>query len=68
MDSSLKEILWKQFGASIDMFENSIKACPDELWNSDSKFWYIGYHTFILSGLSPMILIISSLLNLFTFI
>ncbi len=45
MDSSLKEILWKQFGASIDMLENSIKACPDELWNSDSKFWYIGYHT-----------------------
>lgn len=45
MDSSLKEILWKQFGASIDMLENSIKACPDKLWSSDSKFWYIGYHT-----------------------
>lgn len=45
MDSSLKEILWHQFGAAIDMFENAIKACPDKLWNTDSQFWYIGYHT-----------------------
>ncbi|MDQ3193568.1 MAG: DinB family protein [Bacteroidota bacterium] len=44
MDSSFKEILWKQFGASIDMFENSITACPGELWNTDSKFWYNAYH------------------------
>ena len=45
MDSSFKETLWKQFGASIDMFENSITACPGELWNTDSKFWYNAYHT-----------------------
>ncbi len=45
MDRSLQETLWKQFGASIDMLENSLKACPDELWDTDSKFWYIGYHT-----------------------
>ncbi|MEO8664240.1 MAG: DinB family protein [Ignavibacteria bacterium] len=45
MDQSFKEDLWKQFGATIDMFENSINACPDELWDTDKKFWYNAYHT-----------------------
>lgn len=25
-------IRWTQFGASIDMLENAIVACPDEIW------------------------------------
>jgi hypothetical protein len=45
MDSSLKEILWKQFGAAIDMLENALIMCPDELWNTASNFWYNAYHT-----------------------
>lgn len=45
MDASLKEIIWQQFGAAIDMLENALIACPDELWNTPSKFWYNGYHT-----------------------
>ncbi len=45
MDPSLKTIFWKQLGASIDMLENAIAACPDELWNTESKFWYNAYHT-----------------------
>ncbi|MCW3108313.1 MAG: hypothetical protein JWQ09_2819 [Segetibacter sp.] len=45
MFSSLKIILWQQFGASIDMLKNALVACPNELWNTESKFWYIGYHT-----------------------
>ncbi len=45
MDLPLKTILWQQFGASIDMLENALGACPDELWNTESQFWYIGYHT-----------------------
>jgi hypothetical protein len=45
MDASLKEILWKQFGAAIDMLENALVFCPDKFWNTDSKFWYIAYHT-----------------------
>lgn len=45
MDNSLKEMLRNQFIASIDMLENSIKACPEDLWDTDSKFWYISYHT-----------------------
>jgi hypothetical protein len=42
METAFKESLWKQFGASIDMLENALKACPDELWD---KFWYRVYHT-----------------------
>jgi len=45
MDSSLKIILWQQSGATIDMLENALVACPNELWNTESKFWYTGYHT-----------------------
>lgn len=45
MNSELKEILWKQFGAAIDMFENSLDSCPEKLWDTESKFWYIAYHT-----------------------
>ena len=49
-------ILWGQFGAAIDMLENAITACPDELWSDPSRrpewrdndvvgFWYVAYHT-----------------------
>ena len=52
-------MLWRQFGASIDMFGEALRDCPDELWTarlwedqSDqwvaagfSTFWYLGYHT-----------------------
>ena len=45
IDTTVKELLWKQFGATIDMFENALSACPKELWNTESHFWYIAYHT-----------------------
>src|SRR5262245_12243701 len=45
MHASLKQTIWKQFGAAIDMLENAIAQCPDELWNTDSQFWYKAYHT-----------------------
>jgi len=49
-------ILWGQFGAAIDMFENAMAACPDELWSDAARrpewrshdvvgFWYVAYHT-----------------------
>ncbi len=44
MDASLRMILWSQFGATIDMFENAISACSEPLWDSEGKFWYIAYH------------------------
>jgi hypothetical protein len=45
MQAGLKDILWKQFGASIDMLENAISACPAEVWDGEYKFWYKAYHS-----------------------
>ena len=48
MDTTLRPILWQQFGTAIDMLENSLIACPDELWSDRSQrpeFWYVVYHT-----------------------
>src|SRR5918998_3771476 len=48
METMWGKILWQQFGASIDMLEDSLLACPDELWNDRSQqpeFWYLVYHT-----------------------
>lgn len=53
------QMLWRQFGAAIDMLGDALRACPDELWEKQlwedqpdqwvakgfSKFWYLGYHT-----------------------
>jgi DinB superfamily len=44
MDNSFKEILWNQFGASLDMLENALVTCPDNLWDTKAKFWYTAYH------------------------
>ena len=48
MDTIWKATLWEQFGAAIDMLENAVRACPDELWGDRSQrpeFWYVVYHT-----------------------
>ncbi|MBK6773256.1 MAG: DinB family protein [Ignavibacteria bacterium] len=44
MEDSLKTILWKEFGAAIDMLENAVAACPESRWKDNSKFWYNAYH------------------------
>ena len=47
-DATWRAILWQQFGAAIDMLENALLACPDELWSDRSQrpeFWYVVYHT-----------------------
>ena len=45
MDISIKNILWQQFGGTIDMLENALILCPNELWDTPTLFWYNGYHT-----------------------
>jgi hypothetical protein len=48
MNSTWREALWQQFGASIDMLENALRACPDDLWGDRSQrpeFWYVAYHS-----------------------
>lgn len=55
MNTALRTILWGQFGAAIDMLDQTLRACPDELWldclwekATDrpvfSQFWYLAYH------------------------
>lgn len=41
---SIREAIWNQFGASIDMLENAMRMCPDEHWDTEIKFWYTAYH------------------------
>ncbi len=59
MDPLWRTALWQQFGATIDMLENALLACPSthwqgRLWSNHSDpslspefaaFWYITYHT-----------------------
>ena len=55
MDNILKSAISQQFGATIDMLENVLRACPDQLWHvrlwedphlpRSTEFWYISYHT-----------------------
>lgn len=54
-----RDMLWRQFGAAIDMLGDALRDCPDELWDRRlwddqpdqwvaagfSRFWYLGYHT-----------------------
>jgi hypothetical protein len=55
MDMTWKDIIWNQFGAAIDMLDNALRACPDEIWRERlyneravqpefAEFWYVGYH------------------------
>jgi len=48
MNAAWKAIVWGQFGAAIDMLENAMRACPDDLWSDRSRqpeYWYLVYHT-----------------------
>ena len=56
MDALWKQILWAQLGAAIDMLENAMRACPEDVWSDPSKkpkwarndvvgFWYVAFHT-----------------------
>jgi hypothetical protein len=45
MPPTLNTFVWQQFGAAIDMLKNAITACPDELWNEESKFCQFSHHT-----------------------
>lgn len=44
MEQLQKEMLWRQFGASIDMLRNAIELCPLKFWDTEKKFWYHAYH------------------------
>lgn len=42
--SVIRDSIWNQFGASLDMLESAITMCPDEHWDTSIKFWYTAYH------------------------
>ena len=42
--TSIREAIWNQFGASLDMLENAINMCPNEHWDTYLNFWYSAYH------------------------
>jgi len=48
MNPVWRTALWQQFGAAIDMLDNAIIACPDDVWSDRSQqpqFWYVVFHT-----------------------
>ena len=47
MDKSIIEIVWNQFGASIDMLINVISNCPDNYFVTHKRFYYIAFHSTI---------------------
>jgi DinB superfamily len=50
VNDSLPEILWRQLGGALQMLENAILACPDDVWGDELKedqFWFLAYHTLI---------------------
>ena len=56
MNTPWKTIIWQQFGAAINMPENSLHACADRLWCDNiwddptdeleyTQFWFVVFHT-----------------------
>ena len=56
LDSFWRAIVWRQFGAAIDMLDDALRSCPDSLWRQPVwhdptvpaqrvEFWYVAYHT-----------------------
>jgi hypothetical protein len=48
MDAISRVTLWEQLGGAIDMLENAIHACPDDLWTRQTpepQYWYLAFHT-----------------------
>lgn len=55
MDALWRTLVWKQFGAAIDMLDNALVVCPAALWHQPiwhdpsvpverTEFWYVTYH------------------------
>jgi DinB family len=47
MDQSIKDIIWHQFGASIDMLINAIASCPADYFMQQTRFYYVAFHSTI---------------------
>lgn len=38
LNSQMLIIIWRQFGAAIDMMENAVTACPEAVWGKAIGF------------------------------
>lgn len=47
MIQQLKESLWRQFGASIDMLDHALAQCPEEFYQGNKRFFYVAFHGLI---------------------
>lgn len=47
MIQTVKESLWKQFGASIDMLKNAIELWPETSLENDKRFFFTTYHCLV---------------------
>ena len=45
--NKIKDVLWNQFGAAIDMLINVISNCPESYFSSNRRFYYIAFHSAI---------------------
>jgi hypothetical protein len=48
--TTVRTMIWGQFGAAIDMLDNAIAACPEDVWNGraqrpETEVWYLVFHT-----------------------
>lgn len=43
----MKEIVWNQFGASIDMLINVVSNCPVNYFEQNPRFYYTAFHSSI---------------------
>ncbi len=44
MENKIKNEIWNQFNAALDMLENALIKCPETLWNDENNFWHNAYH------------------------
>mgnify|MGYP003582935843 CR=1 FL=1 len=47
MTNKIQEILWRQFGAGIDMLINLISSCPEHFLSDNKRFYYLAYHSIV---------------------
>jgi hypothetical protein len=61
MDIDYRTIVWKQYGAALDMLADAVRLCPDNLWTAAlwqdaedvryGQFWFVAYHAVFWSDL-----------------
>jgi len=54
MDNLWPRLIGRQFAAAVQMLQQAIEACPDDLWDDQtdgSPFWHLAYHALFYADL-----------------